>query len=444
MNNNYIGYKIKLYPTEEQIEIFNKYFGACRFVYNLGIDLHDKHYKASKDDNNIKYKSLSFISLNNKLTSIKKEEQYAWLNNFDSTSLKIVLKDVERGYKNFFNGISNYPRYKTKKNYHQMFPTRADRLKINDYSIKLPSIGEIKTGKNRLELIGNGNKYKKNSIYKHYYNSRVIYDGCSYYLTFSLEKNSSQGIQCNSCKRFINNEIWNYKPYSDDVGIDLGCNRSKWIVDSNGTRVIRPDTSKIDNKIKKYQRKLAIKKRVNDKKFKELLQQQGEKTNPTLVKARRKYSNNELELLKKMNKLYKHKANIKKNIIHEYVCSLIETKPKSITMETLKVRDMLLTDKDIPKKHRDRHNGMVKDAMLYTVIDIIDTKCSNNSIPVIYADSQYPSTQLCSRCGNRYHVGKSNVYTCPTCGLVIDRDYNASLNLRDYQYTLYNNNSIAV
>ena len=146
-----------------------------------------------------------------------------------------------------------------------------------------------------------------------------------------------------------------------------------------------------------------------------------------------------------MNKEYKHITNVKKNAIHEYACNLIETKPKSVTMETLKVRDMLLTDKDIPKKHRDRHNKMVKDAMLYTVIDIIDTKCSNNNIPVIYANDDYPSSQLCSRCGNRYHVGKSNTYHCPSCGLDIDRDYNASLNLRDFQYSSYcNTNSIAV
>ena len=146
-----------------------------------------------------------------------------------------------------------------------------------------------------------------------------------------------------------------------------------------------------------------------------------------------------------MNKLYKHKTNIKKNVIHEYACNLIETKPRSVTMETIKVKDMLLIDKSIPKRHRDRHNSMIYDAMLYTVIQIIDTKCSNNSIPVIYANDDYPSSQLCSRCGNRYHIGKSNTYHCPSCGLDIDRDYNASLNLRDFQYSSYcNTNSIAV
>ena len=318
MNDNYVGYRIKMYPTEEQIKVFEEYFGACRFVYNLGINLQEEHYEASKDGDSIK-NTLSFIEINNKLTSIKKEDKYYWLNDFDATSLKLVLRDVVYGYKIFFNKNANHPKYKSKKNHHQMFPVRPERLKVYESSIYLPSIGIIDTGNNRTEFIGVGNKDKKNSIYKKYINSRVVYDGYSYWLTFSLEKDHKQGIECNSCKRFINNEVWNHKPYSDDVGIDLGCNKNKWIVDSQGTRIVRPDTSKSETKIKKLQRKLACKCRVNDKKYKELLQQ-GEKTNPTLAKkkARRRYSNNELKILKKMNKEYKHITNVKKNAIHEY------------------------------------------------------------------------------------------------------------------------------
>ena len=234
MNDNYVGYRIKLYPTEEQIKVFEEYFGACRFVYNLGINLQEEHYEASKNDDSVKY-TLSFIDMNNKLTSLKKEDKYYWLNDFDSTSLKIVLRDVVYGYKRFFNKNANHPKYKSKKNYHQMFPVRSERLSINESSVRLPSIGIIQTGINRTELIGNGYDKIKNSIYRKYINSRVVYDGCSYWLTFSLEKNHEQGIEINSCKRFINNEVWNHKQYSDDVGIDLGCNKDKWIVDSQGT-----------------------------------------------------------------------------------------------------------------------------------------------------------------------------------------------------------------
>ena len=91
MNDNYVGYRIKMYPTEEQKKTFEKYFGACRFVYNLGIDLQEEHYEASKNDDSVKYKTLSHYDLINKLTSLKKEDKYYWLNDFDSTSLKLVL-----------------------------------------------------------------------------------------------------------------------------------------------------------------------------------------------------------------------------------------------------------------------------------------------------------------------------------------------------------------
>ena len=58
--DNHIGYKIKLYPTKEQEQIFKEYFGACRFVYNLGIDLQNKHYEKYKEGKE-KFSVLSYF-----------------------------------------------------------------------------------------------------------------------------------------------------------------------------------------------------------------------------------------------------------------------------------------------------------------------------------------------------------------------------------------------
>ena len=263
-SKNYIGYKIKLYPTPEQEEIFKDYFGACRYVYNLGIDICKNYYKEAKENKDIKYKTLSFFALNNKFTQLKKEDQYKWLNNYDSTSLKMVLNDVITAYKMFSQKINNYPKYKKKKNYHQTFPIRDDRLSINENTVRIPSIGTIYCGNhNHPEYIGSGNISIKNNIYKKYCNSRVIYDGYSYWLCFTMIESYKDNIEANSCKRFKNNEIWQHKSYSEPIGIDLGCKKNNWIVDSNGNRISRPDCSKEDKRIKKYQRKLAIKMRVN-------------------------------------------------------------------------------------------------------------------------------------------------------------------------------------
>ena len=59
---------------------------------------------------------------------------------------------------------------------------------------------------------------------------------------------------------------------------------------------------------------------------------------------------------------------------------------------------------------------------------------TNNGIPVIYADPHYPSSQLCSCCGYRQDIGRKNIYRCPECGNIIDRDFNAAINLAKLAY----------
>ena len=74
---------------------------------------------------------------------------------------------------------------------------------------------------------------------------------------------------------------------------------------------------------------------------------------------------------------------------------------------------------------------------LPSLINMIDYKCSNNGIKVIYAEDGYLSSQICSNCGNIRNPKKSRVYICPTCGARIDRDYNAALNLRNFGLAQY-------
>lgn len=432
-SETYIGYNIKLYPTPEQEAIFHDYFGACRYVYNLGIDLCKQYNREAKNNDKIKYKVLSFFALGAKLSELKKQDQYQWLNNYDNATLKGVLSDVINAYKRFSKGLSNYPRYKKKKYYHQMFPVRFDRLCINENTVRLPSIGIVYCDyHNHPECIGKGNK--ESIFHKAYSNPRVIYDGCSYYLAFSMLESHENMIEANSCKKFKNNEIWQHKDYSEPIGIDLGCKKDNWIVDSNGNRISRPDCSKEDKRIAKYQRKLAIKQKVNKEK----------RTNSTVANELKepsytkkyKYTKNEEKILKKLNKAQKRKTNKAKAVIHNYICSIIEEKPSAIVLEDLNIKEMFYKKSDdISYKHRERHNRNIKDAMLYIVRNITETTAKANDIPVLYADKEYPSSQLCSCCGHRQKIGTSRVYQCPVCGLVIDRDENASLNLKKIAYT---------
>lgn len=444
-DNSYVGYKFKLYPTPEQEKIFKDYFGVCRYVYNLGIDICEDYYQKAKDDNSIKYKALKYIGLERIFSELKKQDKYQWLNNYDNASLKNTLRDVVTAYKKFFDKICNHPKYKKKKNYHQMFPTRADRLSINKDTVRIPSIGIVYCGNhNHPECIGNGNSSAIKCIHKQFYNARVIYDGCSYWLCFSMPESYEDGIEINSCKRFKNNEIWQHKDYSEPIGIDLGCKKNNWIVDSNGNRVSRPDCSKEDKRIAKYYRKLAIKRKINkEKRTNSTVANKLEEPNYT---KKYKYTKNEEKILKKLNKAYKRKTNKTVSAIHEYACSIIQEKPSAIVLEDLDVRGMFIdkTVDDIPNKYRERHNGNIKDSMLYTIKNIIELKATKNDIPVLYADKEYPSSQLCSCCGHRQKIGISRVYKCPVCGLVIDRDENASLNLRSVAYEYFDQYQIIV
>ena len=425
-----IGYKIKLYPTKEIEEIFKQYFGASRFVYNLGIHLQEENRKEYLEGK-VKYSLLSYFSLERKLSELKKTEEYSWLNDFDIKSMSLIMKDVVNAYERFLDGICRYPKYKKKKYRHQMFAIRSERLSIQEDTVKLPSIGIVSCDRhNHPEIIGSGNKDRITTIYKHYYNARVIFDGCDYWLTFEMEVSHEEGIEVNSCKRFKNNDMWQHKDYSEPIGIDLGCKKNNWIVDSRGNRISQPDTSKEEKRIKKYQRKLSIKQKVNELMGKKANSTMVTEKYPMLKEVDKYYTKNEEKILKKLNKAYKRRTNKKLAVIHDYACSIIQDKPTSIVMEDLKVSDMYIDkSEDISYIHRKRHNNNILNSMLYTVRSIIERKAQANNIPFILADKEYPSSQLCSKCGYRQKIGLLRTYKCPCCGNEIDRDENAALNL---------------
>ena len=381
-----IGYKIKLYPTKELESEFKQYFGASRYVYNLGIHLQEEHYKRYREGKEKKV-LITFFELQNKLTELKKTEEYSWLANFDS-HIKYIFNDVIDAYRRYFENQNLYPKYHKKKFYHQMFPVRSDRLSIQEDTVKLPSIGFVSCDRhNHPEIIGNGDPNNKKQIYRHYYNSRVIFDECDYWLSFTLEESHEEYIEVNSCKRFKNNEVWQHKKETEGIGIDWGAKKNNWFVDSSGTRISQPDCSKEERQVKKYQRKLARQKRINDKKY-----IMGKKTNSTITdnvkrsnKVVRPYTNREIDTLKKLNKAYKRITNKKEAIVHEYACNLISEKPEFINMEHLVVSDMLYSkeDSNISYIQRQRHNKKIEDAMYYTSMSIIRYKCEKIILSLI-------------------------------------------------------------
>lgn len=97
------SFKVRIYPTQEQQILFEKTFGANRFIYNYFLNLKIKLYEFYK------------INLNNTncskvLTELK--EQMTWLTQVDAISLQQTLRDLDSAYQNFFSNRTRYPNLK--------------------------------------------------------------------------------------------------------------------------------------------------------------------------------------------------------------------------------------------------------------------------------------------------------------------------------------------
>lgn len=415
--DNYVGYKIRLFPTKEQEKIFYEYFGMSRFVYNLCIDLQEEQYKKYINDKENNYRRLSSEKLGTIITKLKKSSKYNWLNRYNAESIKGIIRDCCNAYKRFDNNISGKPRYKNKDISKKQFYTRHDRLSIDNNFIKLSKIGKIKyCNSYGAEILGDSNKDKKNKKYKHYSNPRISFDGLYFYISFTIPKD--QEHQINSYWNYSNNKQWQEQEESEVIGIDVGLKREKWMVDSTGTKIERPNSDALNKKISRLQRKYERQKKVYSSKSSSYQEQHPNG------------SKNMQKTLAKINKCFKKITNRRKNVVHEYACSLLKKKPKAIVMENISSEKICIN----LKYNKNKMYSMMIDAALYESMIIIEEKMTNNEIPVIRADNNYPSSQICSCCGYRQNIGKAKYYRCPNCDTIIDRDLNAAINLAKLAY----------
>src|ERR1700757_2126940 len=103
------AYKYRVYPTPEQQKLLAQTFGCCRFVYNWALrHKTDAYYNEQK---RLYYKNLS-----ERLTTLKKQDDYGWLNNVSSVPLQQALRHLEKAFLNFFEGRGDYPTFKKKRN----------------------------------------------------------------------------------------------------------------------------------------------------------------------------------------------------------------------------------------------------------------------------------------------------------------------------------------
>ena len=225
-----------------------------------------------------------------------------------------------------------------------------------------------------------------------YTNPRVTFDGINWWLSVGIEVND------NPAKENINNGI----------GIDLGLKDLAICSDSNVYKNINKT-----QRVKKLEKKKRRLQRSISRKY--LLNKKGDNYCKTcnIIKS-------EKELLKLNHRL----TNIRHNYLHNITSEIIKREPSFICIEDLSVSGMM------KNKHLSK---AVQQQCFYEFRRQLEYKANWNNINLIIADRWYPSSKLCSCCGNikKDLKLKDRVYKCD-CGITIDRDYNAALNLKAY------------
>ena len=132
------SYKFRLYPTEEQMMMFEKTFGCSRFIWNQMLADKIQHYKETGK------------TLNNTPAQYKKE--FPWLKEVDSLALCNVQLNLQKAYKNFFQSNFGFPKFKSKKKaYKQSYKTNNNHgnIELCDGKIKLPKVGWVRLKQHR-------------------------------------------------------------------------------------------------------------------------------------------------------------------------------------------------------------------------------------------------------------------------------------------------------
>ena len=390
-----VGKVVRLQPNKEQVQSFLQFAGTNRFAWNECKSYYDKVFKEEN-----RYATVSDMMKH--LQGLKHNNpDYVWLNDIPEAITKQAIKDLVKAYKkayqdrkkNKFADSKFFPKYKKRGKCEESFYQRTDNIHKTDNShIKITGIKKPVKCSN----------IKGVDLPKHIQNPRIKFDGKYWYLSYSYEIKSEQIVS-----------------ERDTLGIDLGI--KDLAIFSNGERYRNINKDKtikmIRKRLKHIQRQISCKYEANAV------------TNKNGKKIYHKTKN--IEKLEQVERLlYRRISNIQKTYMHEVINEAVRTKPQTIVLEDLNVKGMLQN----PRLAR-----AIQEENLSRFRQILTYKCEQHGINLVIANRWYPSSKTCSSCENIKHNLKlsDRTYKCECCGLTIDRDYNAALNLEKYPKIKY-------
>ena len=383
------AYKVEIKPTIKQMQKIDQSIGVCRWLYNEYLSVNNQLYKQYKDG--LIDKKQAFMSANDFDKHINNEvkvlESYSWINNCGSKARKKAILNAETAYKKFFKGQGKFPKFK-KKNKSDVklyFPkNNKGDWKVDRHRIMIPTLKNVRLKEYGYIPVGakviNGTVSKKAN---RYYVS-VIIDTEN-----TPQENINQGI-----------------------GIDLGV--KDFAICSNTDKPYKNINK--TQRVRKLEKKLLREQKILSRKYESLKlrnkKEKGEATRQNIQKQ-----------IVKVQILHQRLNNIRTDYINKVVSNVVRNKPSYITIEDLNVKGMM------KNKHLSKAVAQQK---FYEFRNKLTNKCHALGIELRIVDRFYPSSKLCHCCGSikKDLKLKDRTYKCE-CGYVEDRDYNASLNLRD-------------
>lgn len=381
-------FKTEISFSGKQIIKFHQSVGVCRWLYNQYIAKNKEQYELYVEGKTEK----KFLSANDFDKYINREikvlEDFAWIHACGSKARKKSIVNAETAFKRFFKGVSKFPRFKKKKNQDVSlyFPkNNKGDWTVERHRIKIPTFGWVK-----LKEFG----YIPTQM--NVVSGTISEKAGRYYVSVLME---------------IENKSYS-STHTDGVGIDLGIKKFAVISDGEVYKNVNKTSriKKLKKKLKREQRRLSRKYeslKVNSKK-----------------QERRATRKNIQKQVRKVQKLHHQLANIRTDFINKTVSSIVKRNPSYITIEDLNVQGMM----------KNRHlSKAVSEQKFYEFRVKLESQCKVNNIELRVVDRWYPSSKLCSRCGS-YHKNlklSDRIYHCNSCDLSIDRDFNASINLKN-------------
>lgn len=361
------GYKYRLDPTNGQRQLFARFAGASRFLYNRGLEQRKNLYEKEG-------KSIGYFAQNNELVSLKREEGTAWLQDIHSQVLQQTLKNLDTAFQNFFQNLKEgkklgFPRFKC-KGVRDSF-RYPQGVKIQESNVYLPKIGWIKFRKSR-EIEG---QIKQTTIRR---------EGDQWYVSFSTEQEVVDPVPA---------------PITEEkaVGIDVGLKTFATLasgMENRATYIPNP----------RYLMQFLPRLRVLNRRLSKKVKQ----------------SKNWLKAKKQLSKLHLRIRRCREDFAHK-LSTMIVKSHDIICVEGLDIANLL------EKGTKSLSRG-IADASWRMFLRCLRYKSEEQGKHFVETGRFFPSTQTCSQCGARQKMGLGErEYRCPQCSNRIERDLNSAI-----------------